>query len=151
MKSRNIWLLFGITMLCVVAACSRYSEEERAIRKSAQCYLDAMGDYMLDEAAPYATRYTRENTLPLFKRVMKYTDTAFMNSNRPADIKIQRVRMINDSAAMVYFHKHSPIKDFNDSVVVLLEDGEWLCDVRVKNIAFLPPEDPEEENEDSAQ
>ncbi len=80
---------------------------------------------------------------------MKYADTAYVNANQPAEIKLLSVRMLDDSAAMVYFHKHTPIKDVDDSVVVIYEDDQWLCEVRVKNIAFLPPE--KEETNDAAQ
>lgn len=148
MRRTIAFLTLAVLLLCSVS-CNNYSKDERAIRKSAQSYLDAMGNYRLDDAAPYASRYTREETLPLFKRVMKYADTAYVNANQPAEIKLLSVRMLDDSAAMVYFHKHTPIKDVDDSVVVIYEDDQWLCEVRVKNIAFLPPE--KEETNDATQ
>ena len=136
---REITLLI-IVLALMAGACTSGNPEERAIRHSAKGYLEAVGNYRMDEAIPYATRHTRENTIPIFKRIMFYSDTAYMNSNKPADIKLQRVVMLSDTDAWVYYHKHTPIKDVDDSVYVCLEDGEWLVDVRLKAIPFLPPD-----------
>ena len=136
---REITLLI-IVLALMAGACTSRTPEERAIRHAAKGYLEAVGNYRMDDAIPYATRHTRENTIPTFKRIMFFSDTAYMNSNKPAVFKLQRVVMLSDTDAWVFYHKHTPIKDVDDSVYVCLEDGEWLVDVRLKPIPFLPPD-----------
>ncbi len=136
---REITILI-IALSLMAGACTSRNQDERAIRRAAKGYLHAVGNYRMDEAIPYATRNTRENTIPTFKRIMFYSDTAYMNSNKPAKIKLQRVAMLSDTDAWVFYHKHTPIKDVDDSVYVCLEDGQWLVDVRLKPIPFLPPD-----------
>lgn len=130
-KSR---LLLPITaLLALAAACTSSPTSE--IESAAQGYLDAMGNYRIDDAMPYASRETREKTIPTFNFIMAHTDTAYVNSNRPATITIHNTRMLSDTSATVYYHKSTPIKETDDSVTVILEDGKWLVNV----IINLPP------------
>lgn len=122
-----------ITFAVLAVACS--SRELNEIEQVAKDYLDAMGNYRIDDAAPYATRFTREHTIPIFNAVMARTDTNYINSNRPATITIHGSRMITDTTARVYYHKSTPIKEVDDSVTLLLEEGRWLVDLRVS----MPP------------
>lgn len=111
-----------------------YSEEE--IRANALGYLQAVGDYHFDEATPYCTRQTRENTLPTFNYLLEHADTAFVNANRPSVFSIHKVNKINDTTARVHYHKSTPIKEMDDSLTVLYEEGHWLADVRIKPLPF---------------
>ena len=90
-----------------------------------------MGNYLIEDASPYATRQTRERTIPTLCTIMSHADTAYINSNRPAEIRIRSSRMQNDTSAVVYYHKSTPIKEVDDSVKVLLEEGKWLVDVQL--------------------
>lgn len=128
-----------IIILCIgtilTIACSNPQKAE--IEQAAQGYLDAMGNYRIDDAAPYATRHTRENAIPTLNKIMARSDTAYINSNRPAVITIHKTRMLSDTSARVYYHKSTPIKEVDDSVTVLLEENRWLVDVRLAPIPFL--------------
>lgn len=129
-------LLYIAAAVCMVAAasCSRHNSE---MEQAAKGYLQAMGDYKLDEAIPYATRQTRENTIPTLKKVMARADTNYIKQNTPSVITIKGARMLSDTSAYVYYHKHTPIKDVDDSVTVLLEEGKWLVDVKMRPVPFL--------------
>lgn len=120
---------------CILAiGCT--SQETKDIEASAKGYLQAMGNYQMDEAAPYASRHTREQTIPMLKHIMSNTDTAYINANRPAVITIARSKRLTDSTARVYYHKHTPIKEVDDSVTLVLEEGHWLVDVRLAPMPF---------------
>lgn len=129
MKRNIIALPFLATLLMMACSTDPLTEQ---IEAAAQGYLDAMGDYRINDAAPYATRHTREHTIPAFNFIMAHTsDTAYINSNRPATITIRDTRITSDTSACVYYHKSTPIKEVDDSVIVLLEEGQWLVDVKV--------------------
>lgn len=132
MKRNIIALPFLATLLMM--ACST-DPRTAQIEAAAQGYLDAMGDYRINDAAPYATRHTREHTIPAFNFIMSHSDTTYINSNRPATITIQRTEILSDTSAKVFYHKSTPIKEVDDSVTVLLENGQWLVNV----IVSLPP------------
>lgn len=126
---KNIRTIIAITISFVSAACTNSPTKE--IEAAAQGYLDAMGNYRIDEAAPYATQQTREKTIPAFNFIMEHSDSAYINSNKPATITIHNTRMLSDTSARVYYHKSTPIKEVDDSVDLLLEEGQWLVDVQV--------------------
>lgn len=130
MKTTSILMLAAA--LAAATSCTNPTKE---IEAAAQGYLDAMGNYRIDDAAPYASRETREKTIPTFNFIMAHTDTAYVNSNRPATITIGSTRMLSDTTARVYYHKSTPIKEVDDSVNVILEEGQWLVDF----VAVLPP------------
>lgn len=116
-------------------ACSNTPKND--IECAAQGYLDAMGNYLPEEAIPYATSFTREHTIPTIRQIITLSDTAYMNSNKPATITIHSSRMLSDTTAVVYYHKSTPIKEVDDSVAVVLEEGKWLVDFRMPYIPFL--------------
>lgn len=115
-------------------ACT--SQETRNINASAKGYLQAMGDYLLDEAIPYASHHTREQTIPTMKHIMANADTTYINANRPSVITITGTKKLTDSTARVFYHKHTPIKEVDDSVTLVLEEGRWLVDVRLAPLPF---------------
>lgn len=117
------------TAAMLATSCQDAARQQ--IEAAAQGYLDAMGNYLIEDAAPYATRQTRERTIPTLCTMMAHADTAYINSNRPAEISIRSSRMLNDTSAVVYYHKSTPIKEVDDSVKVLLEEGKWLVDVQL--------------------
>lgn len=117
--------------MAVLVAVACTSASQRDIERAAKGYLEAAGDYRLDDAMPYASRTTREVVLPFYKKVLSRTDTAYVQSNRPADITILSSHMLTDTTAHVYYHKHTPIMDIDDSVLVILEDGKWLVHVDI--------------------
>lgn len=125
----------ALLLACLLAAaCS--SHETQEIEASAMGYLQAMGDYMMDEAIPHASRHTREHTIPTLKHIMANADTAYINSNRPSVITITGTKKLTDSTARVFYHKHTPIKEVDDSVTLVLEEGRWLVDVHLSPLPF---------------
>lgn len=123
-----------MTATSLLASCSC---EEKEMRTNALGYLQAVGDYHMDDALPYCTRQTQEKTIPVLKQLLEIADTAYVNSNRPSVFTIQKIRRIDDTSARVYYHKHTPIKDINDSLLLLFENGRWLAEVRLGPIPFL--------------
>ena len=135
-------LALAALALAVFAACSSAprldAAEEAEVRAAAQGYLDAMGNYRISDAAPFATQQTRDVTIPAMNYVLAHSDTAYVNSNRPAEITILSVRRVDDTTSRAFYHKHTPIKDVDDSVTLHLEEGHWLVDVRLGFLPALP-------------
>ena len=125
-----------LLLLALLLSLSACDNRQQQIEKSAQGYLDAMGNYLIDEAYPYATRHTREQTLPVLAQLTERTNPDYIKSNTPATITLQRTVMLSDTSARVYYHKHTPIKELDDSVTLLREDGEWLVDVHIRPLPF---------------
>ncbi len=134
MKKRIFLAAAAIALL--VGACIM-DPDEKEIRANAKGYLQAVGDYHFDDALPYASRHTREKSIPVFKKLLECSDTAYVNSNRPSEFTFHEVRRISDTTAVIYYHKHTPIKDVDDSLTLLYEDGHWLADVHLGAIPFL--------------
>ena len=122
--------------IIVVLMAISCSSDKKEIEAAAKGYLQAMGNYQIDEAIPFASSHTKENTIPFIKHIMEHTDTAYVNSNRPATITIKRTNLISDSIACVYYHKSTPIKEVDDSVTLILENGQWLVDIHLKPLPF---------------
>ena len=122
MKKRIFLAAAAIALL--VGACIM-DPDEKEIRANAKGYLQAVGDYHFDDALPYASRHTREKSIPVFKKLLECSDTAYVNSNRPSEFTFHEVR------------RHTPIKDVDDSLTLLYEDGHWLADVHLGAIPFL--------------
>lgn len=118
-------------------SCSNGVYNEDEIRTNALGYLQAVGDYHFDEAIPYCTLVTREKTLATFKFLLDHSDTAYVNSNRPSVFTIHKIRQIDDTTARVYYHKSTPIKEMDDSLRVVYEEGHWLADFRLKSIPYV--------------
>ena len=133
---------FLFTVLIFLTGCSN-TQHQQDIEKAAQGYLDAMGNYRIDDAAPYATLRTREKTIPTLNYLMAHSDTAYINSNRPATITLTGTTMLSDTSARVYYHKSTPLKESDDSILVVLEEGQWLVDVHIKPLPFLNNEKKE--------
>lgn len=129
--------LLSIILLALITGSCANKYNETVIRANAHGYLQAVGDYHFDEAIPYCSRHTREQTIPTFKRLMEHADTNYINSNRPSVFTYYNVRRVNDTSACVYYHKHTPIKEVDDSLTLIFEDGHWLADVRLAPIPFF--------------
>lgn len=123
----------------LLAACGNNGTKHE-IKTAAYCYLDAMGNYRVEEATPFASRYTRENSIPMLTLLVSRCDTAYIRSNTPAEITVKGVRMISDTSAYAYYHKHTPITEQEDSLLMILEGGQWLAEVRlapIPGVAFM--------------
>ena len=133
MKRKTIFYTLLATAL--LGACT--SREEKEMRTNALGYLQAMGDYHIDEAKPYCTRHTREITIPTLNFLMSQADTAFINSNRPSVFTIKKIVRLSDTTASIHYHKQTPIKSINDSLLLRYEEGRWLADVRLAPLPYM--------------
>ena len=130
MKRNLLWIL--ALLLCV--ACGSHQND---IEKAAYGYLDAMGNYRIEDAKPYASRQTCEKTLDVLqKSLMPKVDTNYIKSNTPATIEILGVEVLSDTTAVVNYKKTTPITVQNDGRLDMIkEDGRWCAEV----IIALPP------------
>mgnify|MGYP002622174301 CR=1 FL=1 len=131
---KKLAVLFFVPMLLV--ACGK-TKDEREIERVAYGYLDAMGNYRINDAVEFSSSGTCETTIPVFNKMMEISDSAKLMENTPADIEITGVRILSDTTARAYFHKHTPIKEQDDSVLLVREDGRWLVDVQILPPPFL--------------
>ena len=146
---RKISFLSIILLALAAASCSnKYNETE--IRANAHGYLQAVGDYHFDDAIPFCSRHTREQSIPVFKRLMEHADTNYINSNRPSVFTYYDVRRIDDTSARIYYHKHTPIKEVDDSLTLIYEDGHWLADVHLGPIPFINTGNNRKEGRDTS-
>ena len=129
MKRNLLWAL--ALLLCVACA-----SEKKDIEKAVYAYLDAMGNYKIDDARPYASIKTCETTLDVIqKNLMPKVDTNYIKSNTPATIEIQGVEVLSDTTAVVNYKKTTPITTQNDGRLDMIkEDGRWCAEVII-NIA----------------
>lgn len=129
-------MIFSVVALMCLG-CTNREQEKAQVEEAARGYLEAVGNYRFDEAVPYSSRQTVEKTLDVFNRLMKFTDTAYVNSNTPAEITITGAKVLSSNTAVAYYHKHTPITEQDDSVTVVKEEGRWLVDDRVQEPVIL--------------
>lgn len=115
------------------------NNEQRQITKAAEGYLKATGNYRIEEAYPYATRETREVTLPYMSEVLiPATDSAYLAANVPATIVLDSLLIENDTAWVAYT-KTTPIKKLSNIIYLVKEDGKWLVDVVIDTSNSFAP------------
>lgn len=128
-------------IVCLAAlacfACNGLQKESPLVEEAAHGYLVAIANYRFDEAEPYSSKQTVENTLVVFNRMMKFTDTAYVAKNTPAEITITGVKVLTKKTALAYYHKHSPITELDDTVSVIKENGRWVVDDYVQEPPLL--------------
>ncbi len=117
------------------------SEEEQVLRTAAQGYLDAMANYRFDDAIPYASRETCENTIPLFHSILASTDSSFLKDYTPATIQIDSVR-IQDSTATVFFTKTMPLGMRQQELTMICRNNTWQAHVITATPEALKPHKP---------
>lgn len=116
------------------------NSDEAQVERTAYKYLKAMGEYKIADAENYADDETRSITLQFFERkMMPYLDSAYLRSNTPAKITIGDVTIIDDTSALVTYHKSTPITEQDGELQMRKEDGKWKAHVVIKipNIFYL--------------
>ncbi len=109
---------------------------EKQLKEYAYGYLDAMGNYRFDDAYDYATQETQTNTLEVIQqRIMPNTDMEYIRRNTPAEITITGVDIIDDTTAIVSFHKSTPIQEQDGTLDMHKRGNRWLAHVLIN----LPP------------
>ncbi|MDY5969042.1 MAG: hypothetical protein SPJ13_03370 [Bacteroidales bacterium] len=122
-------------IVAALAAIACGASDEQQIRKTAQGYLEATGNYRIDEAAPYAVPEMQRDLFPFMKAMMSRVDTNYILSNTPATIEITGVNINDDTSATIGYVKTTPIKQESESLCLVKRNGKWL----VKVIANIPP------------
>lgn len=117
--------------LLLMAGCNT---EKREVERVAFGYLDAMGNYRIDDAVEYASRETNEVTLAFFRKILPNTDTAYIHSNTPAEIIIKEVEILTDTTAIALFHKTTPITQQDDTIHLKKEEGRWVVNAVLVDI-----------------
>jgi hypothetical protein len=120
------YILIVFSTLVLAGCCS----VEKDIKDVAYSYLDAMGNYKVAEAYPYASKATCEKTLEVMEKyLLPKTDTNYIKSNTPATIEILKVEVLSDSTAIVDYKKTTPIQVQNGKLDMVKEEGKWCAEV----------------------
>lgn len=122
---KHFLILFPLLAL-LLGGCSNNDIKE--INNAAYNYLDALGNYRIDDARPYASELTQERTLDFFARLLPAVDTNYIRKNTPAEVTIKGVVKLDDSTARAYFTKKTPIVLQDDSLTLIREKGRWVVD-----------------------
>lgn len=142
-------ILFIAAVALLFTACN---SEERQIEKAAYGYLDAMGNYRIDDAEPFASQETRERTLPFVKNTLiPMTDTAYIQANQPATIVIDSLRILCSDTAKVDYTKTTPLKTLTGTIHMVKEDGRWLAYVPLALPESINLPIPQENSDTTAQ
>lgn len=136
MTKTNTCLLAALTLMVGLTACQR----DGGLQSNAKHYIQAMADYKIDRAYPYATLETQKYTLDYFKQIVPMIDSSYIASNTPAAITIDSITHDSDTTATVHFHKKTPLQPHATSTVDMrLRDGKWLVHQLVKPAPMLMP------------
>lgn len=133
MKRLHLTLIALISL--TAATCGG---EKTLVKEAAFGYLDAMGNYRVADARPYATPQTQSITLDYIeKSIMPHANQADIARNTPATITIKRVKIINDTTARAYYRKVTPITRQNDSITLVKRDGAWKVSLLIQRSRTL--------------
>lgn len=114
-----------VALALLVGSCT---SEERQIERNAYGYLDAMGNYLIDQAEPYASEATRNSTIVIVRdKIMPRVDKELIRANTPATISIDSLRILCADTAMVYYTMATPLSTKHDFLPMVKEDGQWLA------------------------
>lgn len=138
---QNITLALLATALLLTACAS----DEEKIEKAAYKYSYAMANYDVDGAEKYATPETVETTLNTARGLLPMVDTNYIKSDTPATIEITNIQIVDDTSAVVTYHKTTPIKDFSSTLDVRKRHGRWLAHSPIPVIEAPEPQMPEAE------
>lgn len=118
--------------------------EEKDICQTAYSYIIATGNYKIDEAVPYASKDTREVTLPFIKdNILPHVDSTFLAKSVPATATIDTILLMDDTAYVGYT-KTTPLGATQGTLTLVKEDGKWLAYVPLmlpNRIAIPVPQD----------
>lgn len=125
--------VFAIALITIfINACVG---EERDIRRNAQKYLDATGEYNIDEACRYCTAETQSGLIAIEQTLIPKLDSTYIEQNTPAHIKITSTKIVNDTTAKVNYHKKTPIDEFDGTLTMKKRNGIWQAHMP----ANIPP------------
>lgn len=121
-------ILFSL-LLIVATSLTSCNNDTKQIEKTAYGYLNATGNYLTEEARPFASPETQK-TLDFLKDVLiPLTDTSYIAANTPAEITIDSINLTNEDSAVVFYTKVTPLKTLEAQITVVKFDGKWLVDI----------------------
>lgn len=122
-----------LPIFIVAIVLSSCNSEKREAKRVAQAYLDAMANYDPEAARPYASEQTQKTTIEtISKFFMPKLDSTYIQKNTPATITINDILIEGDTTATVLYHKVTPIQQFDDTLTLIKENGEWKAFVLIK-------------------
>ncbi len=86
-----------------------------------------MANYQVDKAAEYATEETKNTTLVMAKYLAKAVGEEYIKSDTPAKVEIVKYSQLDDTTAVIEFHKTTPIKNSNFPLLMRKRNGQWMA------------------------
>lgn len=131
-------IIFSLSLLALVILLASCNLDEKKARKVGYDYAFAMANYQVDEAAKYATEETRRSTLILAKNYTAAVGEEYVKSDTPAKLETVDFTRIDDTTAIMNFHKTTPIKDTRFSLLLRKRNGHWLAHDTIPTITKMP-------------
>lgn len=132
MKKLFLLPLFGMMLFC---SCNN---DEQQITQTAQGYLDAMANYRIKDAEPFATDETRNITLhSIEKFIIPNLDPSVIANATPATVKIDSIQKPCDTNATVYFTKTMPSAVESGTINLVKRNKKWQVDLVIELPSFL--------------
>ena len=126
MKNKTATLLL-LPLLALCMQCCHTVKDD--VKDAAQKYLDATGRYDVDDACRYCTPETANGLRNIQATLLSKVPKDSIAKNMPAKIKIKDIELTSDSTAVITYHKHTPINDFNGTLDMVLINGQWLAHI----------------------
>lgn len=131
-------IIFSLSLLALVILLASCNLDEKKAREVGYDYAFAMANYQVDEAAKYATEETRQSTLILAKNYTAAVGEKYVKSDTPAKLETVDFTRIDDTTAIMNFHKTTPIKDTRFSLLLRKRNGHWLAHDTIPTITKMP-------------
>lgn len=124
MKKHFSFILCLSALALLLAGCDR---NEKQARKVGYNYAYAMANYRVQEAAQYATEETKNTTLVIAQRLTDAVGEEYVKSDTPAKVEIVKYSQLDDTTAVIEFHKTTPIKNSNFPLLMRKRNGQWMA------------------------
>ena len=131
-------IIFSLSLLALVILLASCNLDEKKAREVGYDYAFAMANYQVDEAAKYATEETRRSTLILAKNYTAAVGEEYVKSDTPANLETVDFTRIDDTTAIMNFHKTTPIKDTRFSLLLRKRNGHWLAHDTIPTKTKMP-------------
>ena len=143
-------IIFSLSFLALVILCASCNLDEKKARKVGYDYAFAMANYQVDEAAKYATPETQNSTLILAKRLTMKVGEEYVKKDTPAKLETVDFTRIDDTTAIMNFHKTTPIKDTRFSLLLRKRNGQWMAHDTIPTMTKTPEAEENAAPEDTA-
>ena len=144
-------IIFSLSLLALVILLASCNIDEKKAREVGYDYAFAMANYQVDEAAKYATEETRQSTLILAKNYTAAVGEEYVKSDTPAKLETVDFTRIDDTTAIMNFHKTTPIKDTRFSLLLRKRNGQWMAHDTIPTMTKPPEAEEHAAPEDTAQ